>query len=293
MTYDREVVHRAAVWLGLAYVMIPASAAVADEPKAPWLHPWLRPPPPDLDPILASGLEASADASGGTLFSTFSVATPMLSETGAFGVYVASTTKQALSVEAVETLNLVIDHVTPEFGMLGGGLRRIGRRTGSMFGTYDFERIAVGLALMSRGSNLDAGLGAELAMGFLGFSGSGLGVHLDGYAFESDFGRVEKMLVVSLGYVYSPLMGTRAGAPPAARAPERPAPMAHPCPDVAAYQRALADRRKLAVETCNRGPSDECNVERDRVIALNQKLTACLDGQEVGPPVEGDDDPPP
>jgi hypothetical protein len=267
----------------------PASAGTA----APWLHPWLGASLPDTDPVLASGQEASLEIAGGSILSTFSMASPTFSETGEYGHYVASSTKQALSIEVIEKLNVVMDHVTPEFGMIGGGLRRIGRRNVDRFHAIDFERVSVGLAAMSRGSNLDTGLGAGAAFGFMTFGGSGLAVSVDAYLFDArDIAGPNKLIVISLGYVYSPITGARAGTPPAEWTPPPRRESTRPaCGNAKAFEGALIKYRKRAVDVCNKGPSTECNTEKDIVIRLNANLSACLEGDDVGFPPEVDDAP--
>ena len=67
--------------------------------------------------------------------------------------------------------------------MLALGLRRIGRQRLGDIRAVNFERVSAGLALLSHGSNLVTGVGAEIAGGTFGFCGSGLALHVDGYFF--------------------------------------------------------------------------------------------------------------
>jgi hypothetical protein len=263
------------------------------EAVAPWLRPWLPKRPPDLDPTLAEGPEATLVTSVGPSISSFSIA-PALSETGACGWFIASSTKQALSVEAIEKLNVVLDHTTPQFGMLGAGLRRVGRRSGKGFGSVDYERIALGAALTSRGSNLDAGIALELAFGFLTYKGGGLSLSLEAYAFDTgDLMGPDKAFVIGLGYAFSPMTGMRASPLVAAPAPEPRRLAKEPCADVGAYRSVLVIRRRAAVDVCNQGNSPACEGERAAVMSLVSRLDACLAGDDVGPPTEVHDAPAP
>jgi hypothetical protein len=254
---------------------------------------WLPPPAPDLDPVLADGFEASVEVGTGVSVSGFATS-PALSQTAECGWFLASSTKQALGIEGIEKLQLAIDHTTPEFGMLGAALRRIGRRNIGTVRTLDFERVHAGFVVSSRGTNLNAGVGAGLAFGFMSFNGTGFDVSLDGSFLEpSDLGGPEKLFMVTVGLVYSPITGTHAAPPLAA-----PPPAEHhdaskpPCRDLAAYQDALVRERKSAVEVCNQGPSATCDLHKKIVTTLSAKAKACYEGEDVGPPQEIDDAPP-
>jgi hypothetical protein len=279
------------------------AASVGPQSKAPWLTTWLPPPAPDLDPLLADGLEASVEVGTGVSVSGFATSAA-LSQTAECGWFLASSTKQALGIEAVEKLQLAVDHTTPEFAMLGAGLRRIGRRNIGSLRSLDFERVHAGLAVASRGSNLNAGLGAGVAFGFMSFGGVGFDVSLDGSFLEpSDLGGPEKLFMVTVGVVYSPITGTHAApplaaasvaAPPVAAPPEEHhEPSGPPCRDLAAYQDALARERKSAVAVCNKGPSNLCDMHKAIVTKLSAQAKACYEGEDVGPPKEIDDAPPP
>lgn len=299
---------RAARCFACALMMIAAGSAAADDAstaasvgaqsKAPWLTTWLPPPAPDLDPLLADGLEASVELGTGVSVSGFATSAA-LSQTAECGWFLASSTKQALGIEAVEKLQLAVDHTTPEFAMLGAGLRRIGRRNIGRTRTLDFERIHAGLAVASRGSNLNSGLGVGVAFGFMSFDGIGFDVSLDGSFLEpSDLGGPEKLFMVTVGLVYSPITGTHAAPPLAAAAPDHHEVEHHdesrpPCRDLAAYQDALARERKSAVAVCNPGPSNMCDLHKTIVTKLSAQAKACYEGEDVGPPKEIDDAPPP
>jgi hypothetical protein len=307
---------RAARCFACALIVIAAGSAAADDTsaapavtvgaqtKAPWLTSWLPPPPPDLDPLLADGFEASLELGTGVSVSGFATSMAM-SQTAECGWFLASSTKQALGIEAVEKLQLAVDHTTPEFAMLGAGLRRIGRRNIGRTRTVDFERVHAGLALASRGSNLNTGLGAGVAFGFMSFNGIGFDVSLDGSFLEpSDLGGPEKPFMVTVGLVYSPLTGTHAAPPLATPPPAEHRGEDHheddhhdesrpPCRDLAAYQDALARERKSAVGVCNQGPSNMCDMHKTIVTKLSAQAKACYEGEDVGPPKEIDDAPPP
>jgi hypothetical protein len=261
-------------------------AARADDPPleepappidqaAPWLRPWLPPAPPDPNPILAEGAEMSIQAAMGVLFSKFDM--PLTVDvTAAYGRFITSSKRQALSVEAVGSFNVAIDQVTPQFASLGIGLRRVGRRSGVGFGSVDYERLSVGPAFMSRGSNLDVGLQAELALGALTFKGAGLGLFMTAYLFEPThmFGP-DTVLVVGVGYVHSPVTGLRPNAVIAKSVPEPRAPSDHPCPELASYQEAIKKARMEAVQVCNESDAQACEAARARVLSLNAQLSAC------------------
>lgn len=219
----------------------------------------------------------------------------MMSITADYGWFVASTQTQALSVQAVGNANLVIDGVTPQFGSLGAGLRRVGRRSGTGFGSVDFERLSSGLAFMSRGSNLDLGVSLELALGFLTFKGRGLGIFVDAYFFEpTNMTGPDTFFGVGLGYVHSPITGLRASVPNvrSVSVPRGNA-ASTACPDVDAYRIALARERKDAVEVCNARDVARCDAARARVKAISAALSACEQGQNIGAPREQDDAPVP
>lgn len=228
----------------------------------------------------------------GTLISKFSNFSFTLAATAEYGHFIASSKWQAIGVEVVGKANLVFDHVTPEFGLIGGALRRVGRRSGLGFGSVDYERLSVGPTFMSRGSNLDVGLGAELAFGVLTFHGAGLGVFVDGYFFRpTDMLGPDTILVAGLGYVQSAITGLRPSV-----AIDRPAPREHsvsdhPCPRLEAYQSALTEARKHAVTVCNERDAEACEAARSRVLYLNAGLTACEEGDTVPPPDEVNDAP--
>lgn len=266
LAYDGEVGHRRrGLFVAYALLSATASQAFAD------------------DPPLADGSEASIELSTGPTMTSFAPLALALSQTGAYGRFVASSSDQAVSVEGVEKLGVVLDGVTPSFGFLGGGVRRVGHG----FGSIDFERISTGVALTSRGSDLDAGIGAELAIGFLNASGSGLGVNAEAYFFNvSHFTGPDRLFVVSLGYVYSPFTGMRPAPASSPRPPAPPAPLpsGEPCRDLAAYRAALIEHRKKAVDACNAARADECKSEHDTVVDLDQKMEHCEQGQDVGPP---------
>jgi hypothetical protein len=237
----------------------------------------------------------SVEGSLGALISQFSTLPPMMSLTVDYGRCVASSQQQALSVQAVGKANLVFDRVTPEFGSLGIGLRRTGRRAGTGFGSVDYERISTGVTFMSRGSNLDVGLGFELALGFLTFKGSGLAVSLDAYLFEpTNMTGPETVFAVGLGYVHSPVTGLRASVPRVRTVPvHRDSNGSTGCPHLSAYREALARERKNAVTTCNAQDVAACEVSRARVLALSSGLTACEYGENVPAPSEVNDAPSP
>lgn len=271
-----------------------------EEPKpypgraAPWLQGWLDPPAPDPNPILATGHTASLQASGGALLSRFSTM-PMLSLTADYGWFFASTKRQAWSVQAVGTANVVFDRVTPQFGSIGVGARRVGRRSGTRFGSVDFERLSTGVAFMSRGSDLDLGLVVELAGGVLTFAGTGLGVFIDAYFFEpTNMAGPETLFTVGVGYVYSPAIGLRKSVPSTRKVSAPPSNAGgRECAQATTYREALARERKSAVEACNAEDAKRCDATRARVRALNTALGACEQGQNVGPPAEVDDAPVP
>jgi hypothetical protein len=215
-----------------------------------------------------------------------------LGETAAYGRYIVSSTKQALSLEAIEKLQIALDHVTPQIGMIGAGVRRIGRRNVAGLRTIDFQRLAVGAAFSSRGSNLDVGLGVDFSFGAFSFAGSGVSVGLDTYLMSpSNPSGVEKMLMLTVGYLYSPMTGAHIGPPRVAAEPPPPPPTGKPaCRDMKAYEDALVEQRKLAVAACNAGTSDECLHRKDRVTALSSQAAACNAGEDVGPPKVDDAD---
>jgi hypothetical protein len=261
-------------------------AAHADDPPleepappvdkaAPWLRPWLPPPAPDPNPILADGDEISVQAALGVLLSKFGM--PITVDvTAAYGRFITSSKRQALSVEAVGSFNVAIDQVTPQFASLGIGLRRVGRRGGVGFGSVDYERLSVGPAFMSRGSNLDVGLQAELALGALTFKGAGLGLFVTAYLFEPAqmFGP-DSLLVVGLGYVHCPVTGLRPSVATAKYVREPLPPSDHPCPELATYRDAIKKARMDAVQVCNESDAQACDAARARVLSLNAQLSAC------------------
>lgn len=257
---------------------------------APWLRPWLPPAAGDPNPILADGHEVSIQAGMGVLLSKFSSVPATLTLSGEYGRFLRSSKRQALSIEAVGDFNITLDRVTPQFGALGVGLRRVGRRSGVSFGSVDYERISIGPAFMSRGSNLDVGVQAELALGVLTFKGAGLGLFLNAYFFEPAqmFGP-DSLLLVGLGYVHCPVTGLRSNVATVTSVREpRSEPSAHPCPQLAAYQAAIKQARMLAVQMCNGSDLQACEVARARVLSLNTQLSACEQGEAVAPPTEDD-----
>lgn len=224
----------------------------------------------------------------GALISKFSDFPPMLTATGGYGRFIASSQWQALSVEAVGKLNVVFDRVTPQFGSIGVGLRRLGRRSGKGFGSVDLERISTGIAFTSRGSNLEVGLGAELALGILTFGGRGVGVTIDAYVFEpTNMTGPETFLVVGLGYVHLPVTGMGRSVPIVRQVRTPPASTpGKACPQLGAYDETLRKERADAVQVCNAGDVAACEVARARVVALGDARAACARGDEVSPPAE-------
>jgi hypothetical protein len=248
----------------------------------------------DPNPILAEGKELSVQGALGTLISRFSGFPIMLTLTAEYGRFVASSKRQAWSLEAVGKFNLVFDRTTPQFGSLGLGVRRIGRRSGTGFGSVDYERLSVGPAFSSRGTNLAVGLGAEVALGILTFHGSGIGVYVDTYFFEpSHMLGPETMLVLGLGYVRCAVTGMRPSVAIERSVPQHRDVSDHPCPQREALQEAIKRERKRAVDMCNLREANACVLARDRVISLSADLTACEQGENVAPPTEVDDAPVP
>lgn len=221
----------------------------------------------------------------GATLSAFTTA-PALSETAECGWFFASSTKQAVGIEAIQKLQIAVDHTTPELGMLGAGLRRAGRRDIAGRRMIDFERIHFGLAVATRGSNLDAGVGAGVALGFATFGGKGLSVGVDGYFLTpGDLSGPDKVFMLTLAYVYSPAPGTRVG-PQIVETPtsQHAEPKGGPCRDLDAYKKVLVQERKAAVLICNQGPSTQCDVHKQKVVNLNAKAEACYRGEDVGSP---------
>lgn len=239
-------------------------------------------------------MNAAIELGTGIAVSSFATSAA-LSETGEVGWSVASSTKQALSVVAVEKLQLAIDHTTPELGMLGAGLRRVGRRDIGSLRTVDFERLHLGLGFATHGMDLDAGLGIGFAFGVISFRGVGFDVSVDTYLLDpSNPGGPDKLFMVTLGFVYSPIPGVHAGPPVVASAPlDHHEPTRPPCRDLAAYQDALVRERKIAVENCNKGSSPACDTSKAVITALTTRAKACYEGEDVGPPTEIDDAPVP
>lgn len=217
----------------------------------------------------------------------------MLTASGEYGHFVWSSQWQALSLQVVGKANLVFDHTTPELAMIGGGLRRVGRRSGTGFGSVDYERLSIGPTFASRGSNLDIGLGAEIALGVLTFRGVGLGVFVDGYMFRpSEMLGPDSVIVIGLGYVQSARTGLTPGVAIEEPAPRENIVSDHPCPELDAYRTALAQMRKQAVQACNARDSDACTGTRSRVILLNDAMRACEQGHTVPPPEKAEYAPP-
>ena len=150
---------------------------------------------------------------------------------------------------------------------MGAGVRRIGRQHSGGFRAINFERVSAGLALLSRGPNLVTGIGGELAGGSLDALGAGFSLHLDGYAFaRRDAAGADAIVVVSIGYVFSPVAGTHWRLPHESAPPPAPPPAAPrdtPC-DPTADRGALVAQRQRVVTACNAARDDaartgECN----------------------------------
>lgn len=261
--------------------------AAADDRTEVRLRPWIT-PEAELHGDLATGNELSIDVAGGALFSPFATSAVVV-ETGALGHYFASSPRQAWSVELLEKAELAIDSTTPQFGMLGVGLRRLGRQQLGGVRALNFERVAAGLAVMSRGTNLVTGIGAELAGGTFTLCGSGFALHVDGYFFgRPDAFGVDTIFTVSLGYIFTPSarhVRFVEPPPPPPVAPPPPAlvPIGPPCADEPALQQALADRRRASASACTAARDDasrvdECNRESDAVVQLRSKLERCQAG---------------
>ena len=275
----------------IAFVALLASNASADDRTELHLRPWITPTTDAHDPILADGVEGSIDVSAGGTFTQFATSL-VVSETGAIGHYFTSSPRQAFSVEAVETIDVVIDSTTPQFGLLAVGLRRLGRQRLGGIRALNFERFSAGLALVSRGATLATGVGVELGGGTLSFCGSGLDMHVDGYFFgRPDAPGVDAMITVSLGYIYSPRVGAHRSEMAAEPTPVPPAPSAPvtpkgpPCVEREHIEAALATQRRRSVAACNAARDDtsrvdECNREWSASLALRSKLDACLAGED-------------
>ena len=258
------------------------------ETTAHRLRPWAPPPDDDArDPMLADGDEASVDLATGMTFSQFTVWSPSLVETGEVGRYVSSSKTQAVSLEAIEKLDVVFDGVTPQFGLVGAGLRRIGRQRASGIRALNYERISAGLALLSRGSSLRPGVGAGISGGSLGLAGSGLSLSADVYFFDhANLTGADTLVVISLGYTFSPYANThRRSALEPVHPVEVPAPsvpvLDTPCSDV---ETALVVQRRRAVDACNAARADAshveaCNRASDAVQALDGKAPRMHEGR--------------
>jgi hypothetical protein len=97
------------------------------------------------------------------------------------------------------------------------------------------------------------------------------------------------MLMLTVGYLYSPVTGAHIGPPRVVVEAPSPPPATRPaCRDMKAYEDALVEQRRLAVAACNPGTSDECLRRKDIVTSLSAKAEACRAGEDVGPPEVND-----
>jgi hypothetical protein len=222
---------------------------------------------------LAAGEAWSLTLGAGGSLSRF-IQSAVASETGAFGEYISSSRRSALSVELVETLNVVADRTTPQYGLVGAGLHYVGRT--AMFGpcTIDFARLVVGVAGASGGMGLETGLGAAVELGYLPDGRDGFTVQLGSYWFGASNIRDNTLFAFTIGYVYDPV-----GYHPhrAHRSPERPAACDAEAPDRSELEQADAAR----VAACTDAASSACAQAREASRAAAVKLNICLAGRHA------------
>jgi hypothetical protein len=235
------------------------------------------------DVPLARGVAWSAGAAAGASVSSFSIA-PAVGETASLGVYVHSSETSALALEAVEAVNLVIDRTTPQYGLVGIGLRHLGRPDDPLIGprgTVSLQRFALGPAFLGDGERLDLGLSAAFSVAYLTSGRGGFSLDVEGYVFDSSNVGTSSLVLVGLGYVVSPRNDVPRRAPPVWQPPATPPPasvepdlLAGPCRDPSEYTTALQAHRKRYVEACaNHEPG--CETERATIEAIDAKLKAC------------------
>jgi hypothetical protein len=249
------------VVMGVAMACAVAGVAIAD-PQAG-----------GVSPALAAGEAWSLTVGGGASVSRF-IQSALASETGAFGEYIASTPRLALSLELVETLNLVADSTTPQFGLVGAGLHYVGRT--SMFGpcTIDFARLAIGVAGSSDGMSLDTGVGATLELGYLLDGHDGFTAQLGTYLFSASNVRDNTLLTFSVGYVYDHVgYHPHRPHPPA----ERPA----ACVDEARDRSELDQADAARAAACANAESAACADARAVSRAAAVELNLCLAGRHA------------
>jgi hypothetical protein len=236
---------------------------------------------PTTIPRLASGWALSVEVAGGASRSAFSLA-PAFGQEVTFGTYVSSSTDTAWSAELVETCNLVLDRTTPQFGLIGIGGSHVARPEDPLIGpphkTIDFHRVATGIALAYDGRQLVAGIGAEASVGYLVRGSHGLSAHLGGYFFDaSDLSR-NTLIMLSVGYVFSPV----SDRPPAPHHPGRDE--THACQYLSAYRYALEEVRRQTAIACQDEHAPACERIHDRTRVLNAAMNKCVLGTDVGPP---------
>lgn len=237
---------------------------------------------------LAAGWAWSVDLMGGASASSYSVA-PVLGEGAALGMFFGSSPREAWSLELLETGNLVLDATTPQFGLVGLGARHLAKPDDPLFGppgkTIDFQRLAAGVALAYDGRQLSTGLGAEATVAYLIRGPHGVAVHLGAYLFDSSRISHDTLVMLSVGYVLSPVKN-RPYVRPAPPVPGRDE--TRVCRDLSAYRYALAEARGQAIGACKDEPSPACEQIRARIRVLAEGFNSCQLGKDVGPPAQPD-----
>ncbi|HEY4056079.1 MAG TPA: hypothetical protein VGM39_05695 [Kofleriaceae bacterium] len=243
-------------WL-FALIALSSGLARADEPG----------------PTAAEGTEAAISLGAGGLLSKISTA-GALEETGSLGSYVATSSDESWSVEAIETVAMSTDVHAPLFGAAGVALRRLGG--------FDIERLSLGLAWGASHGSSAVGGAVGAAFGLYDRGGSGVVAQLDAYVFASDLGGVNRMVMISLAYSYSPITGRHAAprvivGPPSTPEEDLTIPA---CPDLQSYRETLVQHRTHAVAVCGSAPdSKECNTEQATVEELQRMAMKCSKGE--------------
>jgi hypothetical protein len=234
----------------------------------------------DDEPVLGEGLAVDAEVSAAASITTINTAAA-LTETASAGYFFASGRRQALAAEVFEAVSLIGDGSTPTFGFVGAAVRAVDRRRSYGFASMEFLRLGAGLAFASDGHMLSTGLGATASFGLTNSEGSGFSVHLDAYAFDLNaITGPDKVIIVGLGYVFSPISGTRAAPTRESAIPQT---LHGACPYEDRYVDALNLAEHRAKEACTVQGS-ECEPAKLRAVMLAGRLAACRDGHDVGPP---------
>ena len=235
-------------------------------------------------PRLAGGWSLTVDVGAGASASAYSAA-PALGEGFAVGKFFGSSAREAWSIELLETGNLVLDGTTPQFGLVGLGARHLAKPDAPLLGpagkTIDFQRLSAGGAYAYDGSRLAAGFGAEASVAYLMHGSHGVAVHLGGYFFGASQLTHDTLVMLSIGYVFSPVKD-RPYKPPEVPVPGRDETKV--CRDLSAYRYALAEARKQAADACTDEEAPACTRIRERIRVLAEGFNSCQLGKDVGPP---------